>query len=194
MGGVVENHEGENGAPASWVRFLRNIGINDLNDLREYSLSDKKYLSDIEFVYDDLKSKYNLSVSFQEFIDEYQKSFNDIYYFKDVSEYEKSLKNECYIGVLSNLGILDKERIDNQLNLKEYDYVFLSFELGIKKPNKEIYKYVIDKVPFEKENILFLDDDIKNINAAIMEGMKAKQVFGKDLDYIKCCVNEFLNE
>ena len=170
------------------------IGINDLNDLREYSLSDKKYLSDIEFVYDDLKSKYNLSVSFQEFIDEYQKSFNDIYYFKDVSEYEKSLKNECYIGVLSNLGILDKERINSQLNLKEYDYVFLSFELGVKKPNKEIYKYVIDKVPFEKENILFLDDDIKNINAAIMEGMKAKQVFGKDLDYIKCCVNEFLNE
>ena len=48
--------------------------------------------------------------------------------------------------------------------------------------------------PFQKENILFLDDAIENIDAALNVGIKAKQVNGYDLDYIKSCVNEFLNE
>ena len=50
------------------------------------------------------------------------------------------------------------------------------------------------EVPFEKENILFLDDAIENIDMALNVGIKAKQVNGYDLDYIKSCVNEFLNE
>ena len=193
-GGIVENHEGENGTFAAWVHFLRKIGISDLNDLGEYSISDKKNLKDMENVYLDLKQRFNLQVSFQEFLSEYKNTFRDIDYFKDVSEYEKSLKDKCFIGILSNLCIMDKERIDKQLNLDEYDYVFLSYELGMRKPNKEIYKYVINHVPFEKENILFLDDAIKNIDAALNVGIKAKQVNGYDLDYIKSCVNEFLNE
>lgn len=193
-GGIVENHEGENGTFAAWVHFLRKIGISDLNDLGEYSISDKKNLKDMENVYLDLKQRFNLQVSFQEFLSEYKNTFRDIDYFKDVSEYEKSLKDKCFIGILSNLCIMDKERIDKQLNLDEYDYVFLSYELGMRKPNKEIYKYVINHVPFEKENILFLDDAIKNIDAALDVGIKAKQVNGYDLDYIKSCVNEFLNE
>lgn len=193
-GGIVENHEGEAGTFVAWVRFLRKVGISDLNDLGEYSISDKKNLKDMENVYLDLKQRFNLQVSFQEFLSEYKNTFRDIDYFKDVSEYEKSLKDKCFIGILSNLCIMDKERIDKQLNLDEYDYVFLSYELGMRKPNKEIYKYVINHVPFEKENILFLDDAIKNIDAALNVGIKAKQVNGYDLDYIKSCVNEFLNE
>ena len=193
-GGIVENHEGENGTFAAWIHFLRKIGIQDLNDLGEYSISDKKTLKDMENVYLDLKQRFNLQVSFQEFLSEYRNTLRDVDYFKDVSEYEKSLKDKCFIGVLSNLCIMDKERIDKQLNLDEYDYVFLSYELGMIKPNNEIYEYVINHVPFEKENILFLDDAIENIDVALNVGIKAKQVNGYDLDYIKSCVNEFLNE
>ena len=47
-GGIVENHEGENGTFAAWIRLLRKIGIQDLNDLGEYSISDKKTLKDME--------------------------------------------------------------------------------------------------------------------------------------------------
>ena len=54
--------------------------------------------------------------------------FDKVDYYKDVVEFEKSLKNKCYIGILSNLNIYDKDRIDKQLGLKDYDYVFLSFE------------------------------------------------------------------
>lgn len=193
-GGIVENHNGENGTFALWKKFLSNIGLNNLNDLGEYSLSEKKCMNDLEIIYNDLKNKYGLKITFQNFIDEYINTLKDVDYFKDVSEYEKSLKDECFIGILSNLCILDYERIEKQLNLKEYDYVFLSYELGIKKPNREIYKYVINHVPFDKENILFLDDVSKNVESAIAEGIKAKQVNGSDLNYIKSCVNEFLNE
>lgn len=193
-GGIVENHEGKNGTFAAWIQFLRKIGIQDLNDLGDYSISNKKTLKDMENVYLDLKQRFNLQVSFQEFLSEYRNTLIDVDYFKDVSEYEKSLKDKCFIGVLSNLCIMDKERIDKQLNLDEYDYVFLSYELGMIKPNKEIYEYVINHVPFKKENILFLDDAIENIDMALNVGIKARQVNGYDLDYIKSCVNEFLNE
>ena len=111
-GGIVENHEGEKGTFAAWIHFLRKIGIQDLNDLDDYSISDKKTLKDMENVYLDLKQRFNLQVSFQEFLSEYRNTLRDVDYFKDVSEYEKSLKDKCFIGVLSNLCIMDKERID----------------------------------------------------------------------------------
>ena len=102
-GGIVENHEGKNGTFAAWIQFLRKIEIQDLNDLGDYSISDKKTLKDMENVYLDLKQRFNLQVSFQEFLSEYRNTLIDVDYFKDVSEYEKSLKDKCFIGILSNL-------------------------------------------------------------------------------------------
>ena len=90
--------------------------------------------------------------------------------------------------------MLDKSRIDKQLNLSEYDYVFLSFEIGEVKPNKEIYEYVLNNVPFKGCDILFLDDAEPNINAALSLGINACLVKGEDLDNIKLCVNKFLDE
>ena len=90
--------------------------------------------------------------------------------------------------------MLDKSRIDKQLNLSEYDYVFLSFEIGEVKPNKKIYEYVLNNVPFKGCDILFLDDAEPNINAALSLGINACLVKGEDLDNIKLCVNKFLDE
>lgn len=193
-GGIVEKHAGKNGMYQQFDGFLRELGLLGKTDLGEYSLSSKASIEDIKFVFKDLSHRFNLTITFEEFLNTYYKYYDKVEYFKDVSEFEKSLKDKCFIGILSNLSVLDKSRIDKQLNLSEYDYVFLSFEIGEVKPNKEIYEYVLNNVPFKGSDILFLDDAESNINAALSLGINACLVKGEDLDNIKLCVNKFLDE
>ena len=119
--------------------------------------------------------------------------FNKIEYYKDVRDYEVSLKNRCYIGVLSNLMIIDKKRIDKQLGLDNYDYLFLSFEYGMKKPDMEFYEAIQESLPFNKEDILFIDDKERNVEAAKKFGWNAYVLTGLQLDKIKEVCEEFLN-
>lgn len=193
-GGIVEKHAGRNGMYEQFNGFLSELGLLGKTDLKEYSLGKIGSLEKIELVFKELCHRFNLDITFEEFLKTYYKYFDNIDYFKDVSMYEKSLKDKCYIGVLSNISVLDKSRIDKQLNLKEYDYVFLSFEIEEVKPNKEIYEYVLNNVPFKDSDILFLDDVQENINAALSLGINACLVKGEDLDNIKSCVNRFLDE
>lgn len=193
-GGIVEKHAGKKGMYQQLDGFLSELGLLGKTDLGEYSLSSRTSIKDIEFVFKDLCSRFNLTITFEEFLNTYYKYYDKVEYFKDVSEFEKSLKDSCFIGILSNLSVLDKSRIDKQLNLSEYDYVFLSFEIGEVKPNKKIYEYVLNNVPFKGCDILFLDDAEPNINAALSLGINACLVKGEDLDNIKLCVNKFLDE
>ena len=42
----------------------------------------------------------------------YKKIFDKIDYYQEVADYEVSLKDRCAIGILSNLTIFDKERLE----------------------------------------------------------------------------------
>jgi len=44
-----------------------------------------------------------------------------------------------------NLTMLDKNRIDRDVCLEKWDYVFLSNELECRKPDEKIYKIVLEK-------------------------------------------------
>ena len=88
----------------------------------------------------------------------------------------------------------DKKRIDNQYGLDEFDYVYLSFEIGLKKPDKQIYEYVLDDLKIDAKNILFIDDDTDNILMAKECGWNTCQAFGYELDKIKKSVEKFLKE
>ena len=89
--------------------------------------------------------------------------------------------------------IFDKKRLDRQVGLSNYDYVFLSFELKCRKPNQEIFEKVQSNIPFSKEDILFIDDRIENVNAAKKFGWNAFCVTGLELDKIKKVCNDFLS-
>ena len=139
-----------------------------------------------------MKKEFNLTATYKEFIDNYIKIFNNINYFKEVVDYEHSLKDKCYIGILSNLTLYDKESLDKQVGLSNYDYVFLSFELGLRKPNIEIYERVQSELPFNKENILFIDDRTYNIEGAKEFGWNVFQCTGLELDKIKEACEDFI--
>jgi epoxide hydrolase-like predicted phosphatase len=52
-----------------------------------------------------------------------------------------------------------------------FDYVFLSNEIGLIKPDMEKYKYVIKKLDTSPKKCVFIDDKIRNLVPAIELGM-----------------------
>ncbi|RYF29400.1 MAG: HAD family phosphatase [Chloroflexi bacterium] len=53
----------------------------------------------------------------------------------------------------------------------DFDQLFLSHEVGLRKPDPEIYKYVLNSLDVIPEATLFIDDDAKNVEAAKALGM-----------------------
>lgn len=108
-------------------------------------------------------------------------------------DFAHNLKNECKIGILSNLADIDKERIDKHYDLSKFDYVWLSFELGYRKPKKEIYEIVDNDCKLNPNNILFIDDVEENLEIPKKIGWEVIQATGHELDKIKDKVYKFLN-
>lgn len=193
-GGIVESHlTGYNGYSA-WNDLLKEFGsTKEYYALGEYGLFAQPTITDLKNVYNKIKEDYDLNADFEHFFKRYVEVFNKVEYYKDVVAYEHSLKDKCYIGILSNLIIFDKDRIDRQLGLSNYDYVFLSFELATRKPHIEIYELVQKQLPFDKKDILFIDDTSKNIEVANSFGWNTLLTTGLELDRIKNEVDKFLN-
>ena len=193
-GNIVESHKTGYTCYDAWRDLIDECGYTGEYDLSKYRLSAIPNLYQFEKVFNEMKEEFRLNVTFQEFIEKYHRIFNRIDYYPNVRDYELSLKDKCYVGILSNLLIFDKERLDNQVGLDNYDYVFLSFEMACRKPDKEIYEKVQEKLDFNKEDILFVDDRSDNIEAAKEFGWNTFKATGLELDKIKEACESFLNK
>ena len=202
-GGVVESHEDNlKDLKQARIRMIKkyNDTLSDEEILNKWvnkttnniSISATNCESDIkDWVYL-IQKNMNIDVPFEEFKRTYEKEFESVPYYKNVVEYVHSLKKKCNIAILSNLMAFDKVRINKQYNLSKFDKVYLSFEIGMRKPNKEIYEYVQNDLEINPQDILFIDDDEDNIMAAQACGWNTFQVFGYELDKIKQAVDNFL--
>jgi len=80
------------------------------------------------------------------------------------------------VSILSNTYGLkaDNNRAKGFYDL--FDNVFLSYEIGFKKPYREIYEYVIDELRIKPTEILFIDNKMVNLDAAHNIDIKAIQL------------------
>lgn len=154
--------------------------INDEKDIKDWVKSIQKNM--------------NIDISFEKFKQTYEEEFASVKYYKDVVQYARSLKNKCNIAILSNLMAFDQKRIDAEYNLSKFDKVYLSFEIGLRKPNKEIYEYVQKNLKINPKNILFIDDQGNNILTVKECGWNTCQAYGYELDKIKMAVQQFLEK
>lgn len=167
---------------SKWVNKTPDgVNIGTVSDLKEV----KRY---VEF----LQKSLGINISYEDFVNLYEEEFKAVKYYKDVVDYAHSLKSRCKIAILSNLMYFDKKRINDQYDLSKFDYVYLSFEIGMRKPDEKIYKYVLDDLKVKPEDILFIDDDYQNILAAKKCGWNTCLAFGYELDKIKKSVDDFL--
>ncbi len=83
------------------------------------------------------------------------------------------------IGCLSNTNALHWEHQTSRWPiLGTFDFRFLSFELGVVKPDAAIFRAVADRLPVGRERVLFLDDVALNADAARSFGFLAEHVRG----------------
>lgn len=121
----------------------------------------------------------------------YKKHMANNPYYKEISEYISSLKGKCKLGLFSNVSLLDKDRQMKHMDYSSFDYRFLSCELGMRKPNGDVYEYVNEKLKNFK--ILFIDDRSINLETPKELGWDTYCAnSGGDLNGIKNAVNKFL--
>ena len=200
-GGVIESHkEGEYSIDKAIINLIKYF--NSKED--EKTIVERYHAQSVEDItyhiylendkwFEKIKKEFNLKCNSEEFYDYYIKEFDKIDYYKDVVEFAHSLKDKCKIAILSNLGSLDKQRLDKQVDLKQFDYVWLSFELNCRKPKEKIYEIVEKDCNIEPKNILFIDDSKENIEVANKRGWNTCLATGHELNIIREKVNEFLN-
>jgi putative hydrolase of the HAD superfamily len=84
------------------------------------------------------------------------------------------------IGCLSNTNSMHWDHQSEWPMLGMFDLTFLSFELGLVKPDADIFQAVADRLPVDRDRVLYLDDVALNADAARTFGFRSEQVRGPD--------------
>lgn len=102
-------------------------------------------------------------------------------------EFIKKLKETHQVLILSNTNYMHEERFEEIMQEKIgktmidlADTAYYSHHIGLRKPNHDIYEYVIEKNSLDPAKAIFLDDREDNILAARQVGLKAEQVMFPD--------------
>ncbi|MFZ1424290.1 MAG: HAD family phosphatase [Saprospiraceae bacterium] len=92
----------------------------------------------------------------------------------------KALRNQYKIFLLSNTNITHlrkvKRNFEKEIGLLEFDKLlfdkaYFSHEIGMRKPDLEIYQYIVEDMKLIPSECLFIDDKIENTEAAGNFGM-----------------------
>jgi putative hydrolase of the HAD superfamily len=85
------------------------------------------------------------------------------------------------VGCLSNTNALQWSAHYEILPITgSFEFRFLSFELGLVKPDRAIFETVAARLPVEPERVLFLDDNVVNVEGAADFGFRTRHVRGVD--------------
>lgn len=105
-----------------------------------------------------------------------------------------SLQDSISLALLSNINPCHHQYIADECSLlfSKFHYKFLSYELGMKKPDPEIFRFVLDHTGLEPETILFLDDTPKNCEIAQSLGMHVRLIDPLARDWVQDITSQFV--
>lgn len=91
-------------------------------------------------------------------------------------EIVKALQNQGYqTAMLSDVTQYQAEIIRKMGYYDLFHPVLLSYEIGVKKPNPEVFKILLEKLQKPASDVLFIDDRIENVEAAKKQGIDSIQ-------------------
>ena len=84
-----------------------------------------------------------------------------------------TLKNEYKLILLSNTNSIHINTISNNLGKTQwksfcnlFDKMYLSHEIGIRKPNIEAFQFILKQQQLNPNEVLFIDDSLQHIEGA----------------------------
>lgn len=91
----------------------------------------------------------------------------------DVFNILKRLKRKVRLAALSNIEEKTYSVISEWGLMSFFEFQFLSYRVGYSKPDYRIYKHVIDSLPCDPHEMLFIDDKIENVESAKKSGINS---------------------
>jgi HAD superfamily hydrolase (TIGR01509 family) len=93
----------------------------------------------------------------------------------------QSVRRTIPVGCLSNTNTLHwNDHARHWTIFDAFEFRFLSFEMGLIKPDREMFDRVSELLRAPPERMLFLDDNALNVNGAVAAGFHAIRVTGVD--------------
>ena len=91
------------------------------------------------------------------------------------------LHGRTRLACLSNTNRVHCERYEEQFGLMTlFDEQYLSYEMGLVKPDREAFDHTISSLGCAPHRVLFLDDNQINVEGARRAGLTAEKAVGPD--------------
>ena len=95
---------------------------------------------------------------------------------KEILKKIKEKNENVKVIIATNHLSFVKDFIKESFNIDYLDDIIISAEIHKIKPNLDFYQYILNKYSIESKELLFLDDNINNINGAQILGINTIKV------------------
>ena len=114
-------------------------------------------------------------------------------------EFLQMLSQKYRLFLLSNTDSIHIERFQHRAGISFYrdfyqcfEKVYFSYELGMRKPDADIFEFVIKEHNLLLKNTLFVDDNLQNIESAEKLGLQVWHLQKGEEDVIDLFVNKII--
>ena len=157
------------------VEGLKKLGLTEWNeDLNQLNMQfEKGEIPQEEFLLG--IQKHIPNASFVEILEAWNAILLDFPLYR--LEFLQKLSKKYRLFLLSNTDAIHIETFEQETGISFYsdfyqcfEKVYFSFEIGMRKPDAEIFNYLIQKHELSVKNTLFVDDKKENTDAALSLG------------------------
>ncbi len=175
LGGVLVEL-GDSPISSEWLTAKTTFNLNDWFNSETAVLFEKGLIAPHEFIAH-FKSDLNIQASSSAILSHFTKWPIGLY--PDVNNLLLKLKEKYILGILSNTNEIHWPRIIDEFSIPKYfDHLFASHLLNMAKPDLCIFQHVIAELRVNPEEILFFDDNFKNVEASKQLGINSVHVAG----------------
>jgi len=177
MGGVVVKL-------GSLPDILAGSGLSDDEIWERWILSDavRRFESgqcEVDAFADDLIDEFGLTIEADVLLDRFTRFPQGLY--PGAAELVAAVNTQATTGVLSNTNELHwTQQQDHEQISSMFDRTYLSYDLGLVKPDAAIYEHVVDDLAVARDRILFIDDNEVNVAGAVNIGMQGALAKGPE--------------
>ncbi|MDO9391781.1 MAG: HAD family phosphatase [bacterium] len=171
LGKVVLNYD--HGRSAREIARISGCGEKEVESFIFGSLKDRFNSGQMtgEEFFGLIKDRFNLKISFDDFHPIWSDIFSENL---DVAGVLPELCKNYPVYLLTNTDILHFEYIlANFPVVSRFNQVFASYQMGIAKPDREIYQRALAEIGMPADAVLYVDDEPAFVEAARLCGINA---------------------
>lgn len=158
------------------IRAFEKLGLNGPNEelLRLNTLFEKGKITELEFI--EGFQKYIPNASIEDIRFAWNEVIGEFPLYR--LEFLQMLSKQYRLFLLTNTDAIHIDKFEHNVGLsfsgdfyRCFEKVYYSFEMGMRKPEPEIFNYLINKHDLSPKRTLFVDDKFQNTEAARQAGI-----------------------